>query len=75
MASRLMPVVNATVVTEIQALRILAGVEATHIASGGFGGCEGAVALVVEGTDEAVRRAFEVVEGLKGETAVLVEKQ
>lgn len=71
----LMPVVNATVVTEIQALHILAGVEATHVASGGIGGCEGVVALVVEGTDEAVRRAFEVVEGIKGERAVLVEKQ
>jgi hypothetical protein len=71
----LMPVVNATVVTEIQALRILAGVEATHVASGGIGGCEGAVALVVEGTDEAVRRAFEIVEGAKGERSVPVEKQ
>jgi hypothetical protein len=71
----LMPVVNATVVTEIQALHVLAGVEATHVASGGIGGCEGAVALVVEGTDEAVRRAFEVVEGVKGERTVLVEKQ
>jgi hypothetical protein len=70
----LMPVVNATVVTEIQALRILAGVEAAHVASGGIGGCEGAVALVVEGTDEAVRKAFEVVEGVKGEKPVLVEK-
>jgi len=71
----MMPVVNATVVTEIQALHILAGVQATHVASGGIGGCEGAVALVVEGTDEAVRRAFEVVEGVKGERPVLAEKQ
>jgi hypothetical protein len=71
----LMPVVNATVVTEIQALRILAGVEAVHVASGGIGGCEGAVALVVEDTDEAVRKAFEVVERVKGEEPVLVEKQ
>jgi hypothetical protein len=69
----LMPVVNATVVTEIQALRILAGVEATHVASGGIGGCEGAVALVVEGTDEAVQKAFEVVGGVKGERPVLKE--
>ena len=71
----LMPVVNATVVTEIQALRFLAGVEATHVASGGIGGCEGAVTLVVEGTDEAVRKAFQVVEGVKGEKPVLVERQ
>jgi len=71
----LMLVVNATVVTEIQALRILAGVEATHVASGGIGGCEGAVTLAVEGTDEAVQRAFKVVEGIKGEKPVQVEKQ
>ena len=70
-----MPVVNAIVVTEIQALRILAGVKATHVASGGIGGCEGAVALVVEGPNEAVRRAFEMVKGFKGEKPVLVEKQ
>jgi len=71
----LMPVVNATVVTEIQALRILADVEATHVASGAIGGCEGAVTLAVEGHDEAIRKAFEVVEGVKGEEPVLVEKQ
>jgi len=71
----LMPVVNATVVTEIQALHILAGVEATHVASGGIGGCEGAVTLVVEGTDEAVQKAFEVVGGVKGEKPVLIEEQ
>lgn len=37
---RLLPVVHATVVTETQPLRILAGVAATHVASGGMGGCE-----------------------------------
>jgi hypothetical protein len=68
-------VVNATVVTEIQALHILAGVEATHVASGGIGGCEGAVALVAEGTDEAVQKAFEVIERVKGEKPILIEKQ
>jgi hypothetical protein len=71
----LKPVGNATVVTEIQALRFLAGVKATHVASGGIGGCEGAVTLVVKGTDEGVRRTFEMVEGVKGEKPVLVEKQ
>ena len=70
-----MPVVNATVVTEIQALRILAGVKATHVAAGGISGCEGAVAPVVDGTDEAVRRAFEVVERVRGERPILLEKQ
>ncbi len=64
------PVVGATVVTEIQALRMLAGVEATHVASGGIGGSEGAVVLVVEGPDDRVRAAFELWESVKGEPPV-----
>lgn len=68
----LVPVMNATVVTEIQALSILFQVEATHVASGGIGGHEGAVTLVVEGTEDAVRQAFEMAEGLKNEPSVTV---
>lgn len=66
----LMPVVNATVVTEIEALALLAGVKATHVASGGIGGCEGSVVLVVEGSDEQVQAAFALAEGIKGESPV-----
>jgi hypothetical protein len=45
----LIPLSGAKVVTEIEALKILAGVEAFHVASGGSGGSEGAVTLVAEG--------------------------
>ena len=45
----LMPMVNATVVTEIQAFAGLFGLEAYHIGSGGIAGSEGAVALSLEG--------------------------
>jgi hypothetical protein len=45
------------------------------IIANGIGGCEGAVALVVEDTDEAVQKGFDAVEGVKGEEPVLVEKQ
>ncbi len=65
-----MPVVGATVVTEIDALRILTGVDATLVASGGVGGAEGAVVLVVEGPDQRVRSAFQLWESIKGEPAV-----
>ncbi len=65
-----MPVVGATVVTEIQALRILTGVQATHVASGGIGGSEGSVVLVVEGPDRQVRAAFSLWESIKGEPAI-----
>lgn len=70
----LWPIVNATVVTEIQAFQVLCGVTATHVASGGIGGGEGSVVLVLEGEDEQVARAFELVEGIKGEEPVRVRR-
>jgi len=69
----LMPVVNATVITEIEALHVLTGVEATHVSSGGIGGSEGAVVLVVEGTDAQVSSAFELVQHIQGEPPIQVD--
>lgn len=71
MAVGLMPLVNVRVLTEIQALGILAEVQATHVASGGVNGSEGAVVLVAEGPEEDVARAFRLVEGIKGEPPVM----
>ena len=65
-----MPLVNSKVITEIEALRILSGVETTHIASGGVNGSEGAVTLVLEGTEEEVNKGFEIVSEVKGEPAI-----
>ncbi|MFQ5711644.1 MAG: hypothetical protein ACE5GD_07685 [Candidatus Geothermarchaeales archaeon] len=61
---------NVKVVSEIQALKTLANVEAKHVASGGVGGSEGSVVLVVKGSDDAVRRAISIVEAIKGEKPV-----
>jgi len=66
----LIPVTSSQVVTEIQALEILTGVTATHVASGGVAGSEGAVILVVEGVEAVVLKAFELVQSIKGEAAV-----
>jgi hypothetical protein len=66
-SSGLMPIVSAETVTEIQALRLLAGVKATQVASGGVLGCEGSVVLAIEGPDEKVAKAFEIVGAFKGE--------
>jgi hypothetical protein len=63
----LMPVVTAKAVTEIQALELLTGVTATHIASGGVAGSEGAVMLGLQGDEPTVRAAFELCESIKGE--------
>lgn len=66
----LMPVMNCSVVTEVQALELLTGVTATHVASGGVGGSEGSVVLSLEGSDETVRNAFELAKSVKGEPPV-----
>jgi len=63
-------VVKAKVVTEIEALKILFGVEAKHVASGGIGGSEGAVVLVMMGEDAAVKKAIALIESIKGEPPV-----
>ena len=66
----LFPLVNALVVTEVQALDILAGVSATHVASGGIGGSEGSIVLSVQGDEEHLEKAFELVKSVKGEPPV-----
>ena len=58
---------NAVVVTEIEALKILAGVNATHIGSGGIGDAAGAVSLIIEGEEGHVKNAIGIVESIKGE--------
>ena len=58
---------NAVVVTEIEALKILAGVKATHIGSGGIGDAAGAVSLIMEGEASNVKNAIGIVESIKGE--------
>ena len=70
----LMPLSGAKVITEIQALKILAGVESTHVASGGCSGSEGTVTLVAEGETSAMAKAIEVVESLKGEPPLQPKK-
>ena len=64
---KLIPVVTSKVITEIQAFGILLGIRAHHLGSGGIGGSEGAVVLVLEGTEERMKRAFQLVKDIKGE--------
>lgn len=61
---------NGIVVTEIEALKILADVEAKHVASGGVGESAGAVVLVIKGEEANVRKAISIVESIKGEPAL-----
>ncbi len=66
---------TTTLITEIDALNILFGVKATHVASGGSGGNEGAVVLVVEGDEASVNACVDFIENeIKGEPALPANK-
>ena len=60
-------VADGKVVTEIEAIDSLFGLTAVHYASGGWGGAEGSVTLIVEGEDAEVNRCLDFIEGIKGE--------
>ncbi|HBV86958.1 MAG TPA: hypothetical protein DEF42_09990 [Desulfosporosinus sp.] len=68
----LIPMLGATVVTELTALETLYDVEARCIAAGGVDGSEGSVTIAIEGLDEEVQRAMEDIKSLKGEPPVIV---
>lgn len=70
----LVPVTNTLVVTEVQALGILAGVRVRHVASGGIGGSEGAVVLLLEGYEKNIEKAWEIVSAVKGEARIAVPR-
>jgi len=53
--------------TEIEAIKQFAHVEVTQIASGGVGGAEGAVSLLIRGTEENVDQAMKVIRKIQGE--------
>ena len=54
--------------TEIDALETLFDVSAIHYASGGWGGAEGCVTIIVEGPDDGVTKCMEFIDGkIKGE--------
>ena len=62
------PVVHALVVIEAEAIEVLTGLTAIHVSSSGASGPGGdTVILGLEGDDDSVRTAFEVVESIKGE--------
>lgn len=70
----LVPLSGGKVVTEITALKTLAGIDAFHVASGGCSGSEGAVTLVAEGEEGAVQKAIQFIESVKGEPPLMPRK-
>jgi hypothetical protein len=63
---------TGTIITEIEALGILTGVEVYLYAAGGVAGAEGAVRLLVEGSEAEVSAALELIESIKGEPRYLL---
>lgn len=53
-------------ITEIDAVKILSGAVAVPIASGGLGGAEGAITLIIKGTGKQVGEAVNFIEQSKG---------
>lgn len=64
--------ITGSIVTEIEAIGILAGVDAYHYSAGGIAGAEGAVRILVEGTDEEVEETLELIKSIKGEPRYLL---
>jgi hypothetical protein len=62
----LYPCPTGITITEIRAIEILSGASAIPIASGGLGGAEGAVTLVLKGKSDKVKKALDFVEQSKG---------
>ncbi len=67
---RMFPV-TGTIITEIEALKLLCGVSATLAAAGGIAGAEGCVALYLEGEKQQVAQAKQLVSELQGEPRIL----
>jgi len=59
------------IITEIEALKVLTGVDATPIAAGGIGGAEGAVWLCLRGTEEELDKAGKLIDEIQGEPAFI----
>lgn len=62
----LFPWPRGKTINEIDAVEILSGAKAIPIASGGLGGAEGAITLVIKGDDDKVKKAIEYIEQSKG---------
>jgi hypothetical protein len=70
----MIPIMNATVVTEIDAFRILFDLKAVHVGGGGVTESQGSVVLVAEGERDTLDRAIALIELIKGEPSLHPKK-
>jgi hypothetical protein len=64
---------HGQLIDEMQAFRILAGVESTPIGAGGVCGAEGAVTLVINGPEPQVKKSLEIAKSVKGTKEPIVK--
>jgi hypothetical protein len=58
--------INGTVITELEAIKVLTGASAIPIGAGGVVGAEGATTMIVKGEETQVKEAVKLVESIKG---------
>ena len=68
--AKIVPLLEAKAITEIEALAILFGVKAYQTGAGGVDGSEGSVHLAIEGDEDRVSQAFDLCRSLKDEPPV-----
>jgi hypothetical protein len=68
---RLFPVPSGEIITELEAIRILAGAVAELTAAGGVCGAEGSVWITVRGTFEQEEKAKAIIDKVKNEPAFI----
>jgi hypothetical protein len=67
-------VADGIVYTELDALQDLFDIDAVHFGSGGYGGSEGSVTIVIEGDDDDVNDCMDLIEEIKGEPVLPATK-
>lgn len=70
-----MMVVAGIIITEMEALKLLVGVDAYPVAGGGIDGGEGSKVFVLEGDEESIGAAYDLVCSVKGEPALKTRVQ
>jgi len=59
--------IKGTIITEIEALRVLTEVKASQISAGGVGGAEGSVRLLLDGNKKQMRITDKILKSIFGE--------
>jgi hypothetical protein len=70
MPAKIVLLPEAKAITEIEAFAILYGVRAYNVGSGGVAGSEGSVHITLEGDEDKIEQAMELVKSLRDEPPV-----